>query len=307
MSLLPDNLLVSDAPTRPVLSIRSKGSDRDHSPPSHLSSRSTWILRRRTRMRAVMPADVDVAVRRPVSGPSNRGRSQGLWPEGPEQAGMRRGHKIPTGGAKSTIEHARTRQNISIAHDPCAMPKDLPVPVDDGPCRHLQGAVMPRDSLPSTNDRLVDVADASGRAVFFFYPRTGRPGVPPPEGWDSIPGARGCTPESCSYRDRRRLFRAIGFEVFGVSSRSAGDQREFALRSGIPFEILSDGKACSDQFAQAPDLHREGDCYSADQEADDRDPGGCDHEGLLPSLSSRPERRRCWDASSHDNHCLVHF
>ena len=137
---------------------------------------------------------------------------------------------------------APTHEGKPMVHDPYELPEDLPVPVDDGSCSHLQGTRMPGVLLPSTHNRLINVADVSEMAVFFFYPRTGRPGVLPPKGWDSIPGARGCTPESCSYRDRYRLFKAIGYEVFGVSSQTPEDQREFALRSGIPFEILSDSE-----------------------------------------------------------------
>jgi peroxiredoxin len=180
-----------------------------------------------------------------------------LWvricgPKGTKWAGVHRISKIVTSSAKSLIEHVWTRQRSPMAHDPYSLPKNLPVPVDDGSCKHLQGARMPRVSLPSTHDRLVDVADASARAVFFFYPRTGRPGVPPPDGWDSIPGARGCTPESCSYRDRYSLFKGLGFEVFGVSSQTPEDQREFALRSGIPYEILSDSKLALTNLLRLP-------------------------------------------------------
>lgn len=123
------------------------------------------------------------------------------------------------------------------------MPKDLPVPVDDGACAHLQGMSMPGVNLQSTRDHIVNVEEiSSGNTVFFFYPMTGKPGVPLPKSWDLIPGARGCTPESCSYRDHHREFRNLGFEVFGISSQSNEDQKEFSQRSNIPYEILSDSK-----------------------------------------------------------------
>ncbi len=123
------------------------------------------------------------------------------------------------------------------------LPRDLPIPVDDGACNHLQGMSMPSVNLLSTRDRTVNIEEISSRdAVFFFYPMTGKPGVPLPKSWDLIPGARGCTPESCSYRDHYREFRDLGFEVFGISSQSTGDQKEFSERSKIPYEILSDSK-----------------------------------------------------------------
>ena len=124
-----------------------------------------------------------------------------------------------------------------------ALPKDLPVPKDDGACDHLLGIRMPSGvRLRSTRNRLVDVGKASSskKVVFFFYPRTGKPGLPLPKGWDQIPGARGCTPESCSYRDLYAEFQTRGSEVFGVSTQSPEDQKEFSEGSKIPYEILSD-------------------------------------------------------------------
>ena len=127
-----------------------------------------------------------------------------------------------------------------------ALPKDLPVPKDDGACDHLLGIRMPSGvRLRSTRNRLVDVGKASSspsskKVVFFFYPRTGKPCLPSPKGWDEIPGARGCTPESCSYRDLYSEFQALGSDVFGVSTQSTEDQKEFSEGSKIPYEILSD-------------------------------------------------------------------
>ena len=126
------------------------------------------------------------------------------------------------------------------------LPKDLPVPKDDGACDHLLGIDMPSGvRLRSTRNRLVDVGKVSSspsskKVVFFFYPRTGKPGIPSPKGWDQIPGARGCTPESCSYRDLYAEFQALGSEVFGLSTQSTEDQKEFSEGSKIPYEILSD-------------------------------------------------------------------
>ena len=121
------------------------------------------------------------------------------------------------------------------------LPADLPVPEDDGACDHLPGKEMPSLALEATSGRTVNLAEESqARTVFFFYPRSGRPGVPIPAGWDQVPGARGCTPHSCAYRDRFAEFRALKVNVFGVSSQDSEYQREFAGRTGLPYEVLSD-------------------------------------------------------------------
>jgi peroxiredoxin len=121
------------------------------------------------------------------------------------------------------------------------LPPDLPVPVDDGACGHLFGAVVPSVSLWSTGGRQVDLAEvARGRAVLFFFPRTGRPDEPAPAGWDAIPGARGCTPQSCAFRDAYHEFRALGVSVYGVSTQTTEHQDEFARRTALPYELLSD-------------------------------------------------------------------
>ena len=100
------------------------------------------------------------------------------------------------------------------------LPPDLPVPVDDGACDHLPGARVPSVRLQSTAGRWVDVAEIAGRpAVLFFYTRTGEAGKPAGPAWDSIPGARGCTPQSCGFRDRYREFGALGVAVYGVSTQ----------------------------------------------------------------------------------------
>jgi peroxiredoxin len=125
--------------------------------------------------------------------------------------------------------------------DPYALPKGLPVPVDDGACRHLPGMKMPSFSLRSTGANDVDLADVSRRkAVCFFYPETGKPGALIPESWNEIPGARGCTPQSCAFRDHYREFEKLGFEVFGVSAQNLDEQIEFAKRNKLPYELLND-------------------------------------------------------------------
>jgi len=125
--------------------------------------------------------------------------------------------------------------------DPYALPKGLPVPVDDGACRHLLGMKMPALLLPSTRAHDVNLADVSGvKAVFFFYPETGTPGAFIPEGWNEIPGACGCTPQSCAFRDQYLEFKRIGFDVFGVSTQNLDEQGEFAKRNNLPYELLND-------------------------------------------------------------------
>ncbi len=123
------------------------------------------------------------------------------------------------------------------------LPPDLPVPVDDGAADHLLGLSMPSVRLPSTAGRLVDVgALGPGRSVLYCYPRTGRPDRPVPDGWDAIPGARGCTPESCGFRDHARELADLGATVFGVSAQTTEDQLEAAERLRLPFELLSDAQ-----------------------------------------------------------------
>jgi len=120
------------------------------------------------------------------------------------------------------------------------LPTDLPVPVDDGACAHLTGLVLPSIPLPSTAGRLVDLAALRGRTIVYAYPRTGRPDREIPKGWDQIPGARGCTPESCGFRDLHAAFRARGAAVYGLSTQSTEYQREAVARLRLPFELLSD-------------------------------------------------------------------
>lgn len=121
------------------------------------------------------------------------------------------------------------------------LPSDLPVPVDDGACDHLPGTAMPAITLPSTAGRMVDLsALPPGRMVIYAYPRTGEPGKPVPEGWDAIPGARGCTPQSCAFRDHHAELAALGAGVFGLSTQTTEYQRELVERLRLPFEVLSD-------------------------------------------------------------------
>ena len=117
----------------------------------------------------------------------------------------------------------------------------IPAPVDDGPTAHLPGARIASVALPATDGRTVDLSRIKGQVVVYTYPRTGRPGVALLDGWDMIPGARGCTPQSCAFRDHHAELKALGFsEVFGLSTQSPDYQREAAARLHLPFAILSD-------------------------------------------------------------------
>jgi peroxiredoxin len=127
------------------------------------------------------------------------------------------------------------------ARDVYTLPPDLPVPVDDGAADHLRGAAVPAVTLPATSGRRVDLAALARQpAVLFFYPRTGQPGQSAGRDWDLIPGARGCTPQSCGFRDLHAEFRALGVSVAGVSTQTTEYQREFVERNHVPFDLLSD-------------------------------------------------------------------
>jgi peroxiredoxin len=128
------------------------------------------------------------------------------------------------------------------APDLLRLPEGLPVPADDGAASQLPGRAMPALSLPATSGGQVALdALGSGRTVVYVYPMTGRPGVDLPEGWDDIPGARGCTPESCGFRNLYTELRAAGAaQVFGLSSQPTGYQAEAVDRLHLPFAMLSD-------------------------------------------------------------------
>jgi len=121
------------------------------------------------------------------------------------------------------------------------LPADLPVPEDDGAADHLLGMPVPELALPSTQGSPIDLAElAQGRLVAYVYPRTGKPGQALPAGWDDIPGARGCTPQSCAYRDSLAEFSSLEASVIGISAQGPEEQREFSEREHIPFPLLSD-------------------------------------------------------------------
>jgi peroxiredoxin len=121
------------------------------------------------------------------------------------------------------------------------LPADLPVPEDDGAADHLPASPLPELALPSTQGRPLNLTGiAAGRLVAYVYPRTGVPGEPLLPGWDDIPGARGCTPQSCAYRDAVEEFASLGTAIVGISAQSPDEQHEFAAREHIPFPLLSD-------------------------------------------------------------------
>jgi len=128
-------------------------------------------------------------------------------------------------------------------HDPSFLPPDIPVPKDDGRARHLTGLKLPSVELSATSGGRVHLSTLPGRTVLYIYPRTGVPGVDPPPGWDDIPGARGCTPQSCGFRDHFAELKALGVaHVFGLSTQDNDYQREVAERLHLPFPILSDAE-----------------------------------------------------------------
>jgi peroxiredoxin len=129
---------------------------------------------------------------------------------------------------------------VASAQNPYELPNDLPVPEDDGAADHLPGMRLPPVSLAATSGEVVDLSTLAGRTVVYCYPMTGRPDRSLPTGWDEIPGARGCTPQSCSFRDHHAELRALGASVFGLSTQDTDYQSEAATRMHLPFALLSD-------------------------------------------------------------------
>ena len=120
--------------------------------------------------------------------------------------------------------------------DPYTLPENLPVPEDDGAADHLTGVEVPGVVLESSQGPV----DVSSYTVVYVYPRTGKPGVPSLPGWDEFPGARGCTPQSCSFRDHATELAELGATVAGLSAQTLGDQLEFAGRNHMPYPVIAD-------------------------------------------------------------------
>lgn len=137
---------------------------------------------------------------------------------------------------------------MARAGDIFTLPPDLPVPLDDGLARHLPGRAVASTALRATTGELVDLSRLPGRTVIYCYPRTGQPDRDPPAGWDDIPGARGCTPQSCAFRDQHDEFGRLGVRVFGLSAQDTDYQREAVSRLQLPFPLLSDARL---EFASA--------------------------------------------------------
>jgi peroxiredoxin len=131
---------------------------------------------------------------------------------------------------------------VPRADDIYSLPPDLPEPEDDGAADHLPGMHMPAVALPSTAGGDVRLDILPGRTVLFCYPRTGEPDRELPPGWNDIPGARGCTPETCGFRDRHEQFTDLGARVMALSTQDTDYQREMAGRLEVPFEVLSDAE-----------------------------------------------------------------
>ena len=128
-------------------------------------------------------------------------------------------------------------------HNPNILPPNIPAPQDDGGARHLPGTKLPDLALPATDGSQVNLSRLKGRTVVYIYPRTGVPGVDLPPGWNDIPGARGCTPQSCSFRDHFGELKALGVaQLYGLSVQGTAYQKEAATRLHLPFAILSDEK-----------------------------------------------------------------
>lgn len=120
------------------------------------------------------------------------------------------------------------------------LPENLPAPVNDGAADHLLGLTLPALTLQSTDGGEVNLAGLHKRCVLYVYPMTGVPGTPLPDGWDQIPGARGCTPQSCAFKDHFQELQNLDTQVFGLSSQTTDYQREAKERLHLPFELLSD-------------------------------------------------------------------
>lgn len=138
------------------------------------------------------------------------------------------------------------------------LPDDLPVPEDDGACDHLPGT-MPSVLLRGVSGTELDLGARRGTSVIYFDPMIGRPDSPPLAGWNQIPGARGCTPQSCSFRDYHAELRALGVQrVYGVSAQPLADQKEATQRLGLTFELLNDSELALAKALRLPTFEYRG-------------------------------------------------
>ena len=194
------------------------------------------------------------------------------------------------------------------------LPDNLPVPQDDGAARHLIGLRLPDIALAATDGAAVNLSTLKGRTVVYVYPRTGRPGQALPTGWDAIPGARGCTPQSCGFRDHFAELKRLGVaQLYGLSTQDTAYQREAVERLHLPFAILSDADLKLTRALRAADLR--GRRHDADQAHGLGDRRRRDHARVLSGVSAGQERRsrsspgfRRRDSSAHGReHRAEHF
>ncbi|MEP0944581.1 MAG: peroxiredoxin [Rhizobiaceae bacterium] len=135
----------------------------------------------------------------------------------------------------------------------------IPAPKNDQAADHLHGTQLPNITLASTSGASIDLGTLSGTMVLFIYPMTGRPDVALPDDWDMIPGARGCTPQACSFRDLYCELKAAGADhVFGLSAQMTDYQQEAAERLHLPFPLLSDAAATLRGSLNLPSMEVEG-------------------------------------------------
>ncbi len=142
--------------------------------------------------------------------------------------------------------------------NPMTLPDNLPRPADDGGAAHLTGMRMPQISLSSTSGELVDLSSLPGRVVVYGYPMTGVPGVELPPGWNDIPGARGCTPQTLSFQSEKDVFSGLGVTIFGLSTQTPEYQKELSGRLGLSFPILSDTEFKLTEALRLPTMTVEG-------------------------------------------------
>jgi len=141
------------------------------------------------------------------------------------------------------------------------LPDNLPVPIDDGACDHLLGLRVPSILLEGTSDKSTDLSSIEGTVVAFFYPMNGRPDSLPMIGWNDIPGARGCTPQVCSFRDDYSTLASLEVSVFGISSQILADQKEASVRLSLPYELLNDSQFALTEAMNLPTFSYESSIY----------------------------------------------
>ena len=139
-----------------------------------------------------------------------------------------------------------------------SLPPNLPVPEDDGACDHLPGTMLPQLTLDSSQGPVSLRALSMDRLVLYVYPRTGRPGEPSPAGWDEIPGARGCTPQSIGFRDANARLEELGARVAGLSAQPLNEQLEFAERNAIPYPVIADPERRLGEALRLPTFEADG-------------------------------------------------